>query len=84
MVCRPQELGEDIALFSCRCLRETRISFTDEDNGTEIRTGERPSGDKGGESDGGEMGGECRVDVGKLSKLLGHASSAWCRSGDPS
>ena len=67
--CNPQELGADLALLSCNCLSDATISFTDEPACHEPSCA--PLGDIGGDSVGGELGGEIRTDVGEETRFLG-------------
>lgn len=65
---KPQELGDDFALLSCNCLKDASTSFTDPPNGA--RRSDGALGDIGGESDGGDKGGEVRVEVGDEEKMF--------------
>lgn len=48
-------------MLSCNCLNDARTSFTGHDT---RRTAGPPLGDIGGESDGGDIGGDISVEVG--------------------
>lgn len=63
--CTPHDGGIDFALLSCNCRREASTSFT-ELEGTDRRRAD-PIGEWGGESEGGDSGGESSVDVGDVS-----------------
>lgn len=69
-ICSPLELGMDSALFSCNCLSDATISFIPEFAGHDARSSLAPLGEIGGDSVGGDFGGEMSVEVGEETRLL--------------